>query len=291
MEKSRKQRRVYGSIAESMIDREGKPVIPGQEPVYDEPEKEVAQEPVQEPVQEEVVQEPVQEEVVQESVQEEVVEEVAQEEVAEEAAATMDEEQAEIEVAPEIAAAIEEDKEPKIIAKTFAMKMLEADEVLQDRYDELKNYALRFKKLKSRISRKFDSINKGRLQFVKLCVTGKTLKLYLNMDINSVDSKFHCKDMMDKKTYVTVPVLLRIKSGRAVKYAKILIDQAAEFHGLVENKKFQEVDAMALIEESLKNGDDVEALENTALTEDVENAEAVEAVEVSENAETVGDAE
>ena len=74
MEKSRKQRRVYGSIAESMIDREGKPVIPGQEPVYDEPEKEVAQEPVQEPVQEEVVQEPVQEEVVEEVAQEEVAE-------------------------------------------------------------------------------------------------------------------------------------------------------------------------------------------------------------------------
>ncbi len=156
-------------------------------------------------------------------------------------------------VAPEIqesVAAVGEQK-PKYVNKSFAQKMLVADEVIQDRYDELKNYALRFKKLKARISKKFDSINQGRLQFVKLSVAGKTLKLYLNMDIATTDPKFHCKDMRDKKTYEPVPVLLRIKSGRAVRYAKILIDQCAEQHGLVENKKFQEVDAIALIEQAV----------------------------------------
>ena len=123
---------------------------------------------------------------------------------------------------------------------------------MQDRYDDLKNFALRYKKLKARISKKFDSINKGRLQFVKLSVAGKTLKLFLNMDIGKVDPKFHCKDVSDKKTYEPVPVLLRIKSGRAVKYAKRLIEQCAAEHGLVENKKFMPVDSIGIIEEMLK---------------------------------------
>ena len=145
---------------------------------------------------------------------------------------------------------------PKYVpSPTFAEKMLRADEILQDRYDELKNYALRFKKLKARISKKFDSINQGRLQFVKLSVAGKTLKLYLNMDIDATDPKFHCKDMREKKTYVTVPVLLRVKSGRAVKYAKILIDQCAELHGLKENPKFKEIDAIATVESFLYKQD------------------------------------
>ena len=152
------------------------------------------------------------------------------------------------------------DDKPKYVpSPTFAQKMLKADEVIQDRYDELKNYALRFKKLKTRISKKFDSINQGRLHFVKLSVAGKTLKLYLNMDINSTDPKFHCKDMTDKKTYVTVPVLLRIKSGRAVRYAKILIDQCAELHGLKENPKFEEVDAIATVEQFLYGEDEGDA--------------------------------
>jgi hypothetical protein len=50
---------------------------------------------------------------------------------------------------------------------------------------------------------------------------------------------------------VTVPVLLRIKSGRAVRYAKILIDQCAALHGLKENPKFEEVDAIAMVEQFL----------------------------------------
>ena len=153
---------------------------------------------------------------------------------------------------------------PKYVpSPTFAQKMLRADEIIQDRYDELKNYALRFKKLKTRISKKFDSINQGRLQFVKLSVAGKTLKLYLNMDIETTDPKFHCKDMRDKKTYVTVPVLLRIKSGRAMRYAKILIDQCAAQHGLKENPKFMEVDSIGMIEQFLYGGGDEEVAEET----------------------------
>ena len=66
-----------------------------------------------------------------------------------------------------------------IASPTFVQKILRADETIQKRYDEIKNYALRFKHLKTRISKKFDSINKGRLHFVKINVTGKALKLYL----------------------------------------------------------------------------------------------------------------
>ena len=174
---------------------------------------------------------------------------IAAEEAAEEVAEAAEEVAEEVAAAEVTAEAFEpETAKAKYVNKSFAQKMLLADEVIKDRYDELKNYALRFKRLKARISKKFDSINQGRLQFVKLSVAGKTLKLFLNMDINVTEPKFHCKDMRDKKTYEPVPVLLRIKSGRAVKYAKILIDQCAEIHGLKENKKFQEVDAIALVE-------------------------------------------
>jgi len=211
-------------------------------------EKEPVEETEEEPV-EEVAEEPVEEQI------EEPVEEVAEEDVEEElapAAAEEEAEEAEEEAVEEpVVFVAEPAAKKKYVNKSFAQKMMAADEVLQDRYDDLKNYALRFKKLKSRISKKFDSLNKGRLQFVKLSVAGKTLKLYLNMDIATVDPKFHCKDVSDKVTYEPVPVLLRIKSGRAVKYAKLLIDQCAASHGLVENKKFTEVDAIALVEEVL----------------------------------------
>ncbi len=166
-----------------------------------------------------------------------------------------------------------EQKAP-IRSRNFAEKMRDADEVMQDRYDELKNYALRFRKLKARISKKFDSINAGRFQFVKLSIAGKTLKLYLNMDITTTDPKYHCKDMSDKKTYVTVPVLLRIKSGRAVKYAKRLIDQCAEQHGMLERRKPLVVDSMALIEEALKAREEKNAELDDEVLDDVAATDA-----------------
>ncbi len=177
-------------------------------------------------------------------------------------------------VSPEAAAS-------KYTSPTFAQKMLRADEIIQDRYDELKNYALRFKKLKTRISKKFDSINQGRLQFVKLSVAGKTLKLFLNMDIETIDPKFHCKDMRDKKTYVAVPVLLRVKSGRAVRYAKILIDQCAAQHGLKENPKFMEVDSIGMIEQFLYGGEE-DVAETTDLTENADMPEIETAPEAAD---------
>ena len=232
---------------------------PAEEPAKEAPVEEPA------PVEESPVEEPAKEEAVEEAV-EEVVEEPAKEEDAIEEVASADlaaivvdiPEEPATEEAPEIAPAVAivaTEKAPAVRSRNFAEKMRDASEVLQDRYDELKNYALRFRKLKARISKKFDSINQGRFQFVKLSVAGKTLKLYLNMDINTTDPKFHCKDMSDKKTYVTVPTLLRIKSGRAVKYAKRLIDQCAEQHGMLERRKPFVVDAMDLIEESLKGKD------------------------------------
>ena len=260
------------------------------------PAEEVAKEEVVEAPAEEVVEEPAQEvaeEVVVEAPAEEVVEEPAQEVAAEEVVEAPAEEVAateyvefgeedpanlvamlDVPAEPAEEAAPQEEapvKAPAPRSRNFAEKMRDASEIIQDRYDELKNYALRFRKLKSRISRKFDSINQGRLQFVKLGLAGKTLKLYLNMDINTTDPKFHCKDMSDKKTYVTVPTMLRIKSGRAVRYAKILIDQCAEQNNMLERRKPFVVDAMALIEEALAAKEAPEA-EDVDVDADVDTA-------------------
>lgn len=220
------------------------------------------------------------EEVAEETVEivEEVAEEtpVAEEEVAPETPAEeiIVEEVAEVPaeetVDGELAAAIVIDgeslpeKKAYVRSPNFAEKMMAASEIIQDRYDELKNYALRYRKLKSRISKKFDSINMGRFHFVKLSVAGKTLKLYLNMDYSTVDPKFRCVDMSNKKTYVTVPVMLRIKSGRAMKYAKRLIDQCAQQHEMLERRKPFEVDSMQLIEEALNAKNELS--ENDELT-------------------------
>ena len=277
-----------------------------EEPAAEETAEEVTEEPATEETAEEVAEEPAAEETVEEVSEEpaaeETVEEVAEEPAAEETVEEVAEEPAAEETVEEVAAASAEElpldmvegtegvadveKKGYVRSPNFAEKMLAASEIIQDRYDELKNYALRFRKLKSRISKKFDSINMGRFHFVKLSVAGKTLKLYLNMDISTVDPKFRCVDMSGKKTYVTVPVMLRIKSGRAMKYAKRLIDQCAEQNGMLERRKPFEVDAMQLIEEAVNGITDNENELDIDLDNELENAfDETAATEVDETSE------
>lgn len=244
------------------------------EPVYNDSEdeeyevydvEEEKEEPVEEAV-EEVVEEPVEDEPVEEVV-EEVVEEETVEEIVEESSEKTAEELIEeafseepVEPVEEVVEEVVQEEPVEEVAKepvyqpTFCEKMDIADDNIQRWYDEIKNYALRFKKLTSRISKKYDSINQGRFQFVKISLAGKTLKLNLNMDIEQCDPKYHCVDKKSTKTYEDVPVQMRIKSDRGLKYGKELVDQCAEIHGLIENPKFKPVESLEIIRKHLEIG-------------------------------------
>ena len=210
----------------------------------------------------EIVEAPVEEqaEEVTEETAEEPAEEPAEETPVDEIAFVPEEE------LPEVPA--EEPKKERAPAKAFDFKIVTADEITQDRYNELKNCAMQYKKLKSRISKKFDSINSGRTQFVKFGLAGKTLKVYVNLKLEDTDPKFHCKDQSFKKPYVQVPVLIRVKSGRAVKYAKRLIAQSAEYCELKPNKKYLPKDYIQEVEDMYNAGLENGEAQEVAATEE-----------------------
>ena len=141
---------------------------------------------------------------------------------------------------------------PVYIEKNFAQKFIESDEEILKRYDELKNIILKYKGVKSRVSNDFDSFNMGRTQLFKLGFSTQSLKLYLNLDYNQVESRLKCKDVSHKKAYAQVPVFLRIKSPRAMRNAKYLINQVAEKFNLKENPKATYVDSIKILKERAK---------------------------------------
>lgn len=143
-------------------------------------------------------------------------------------------------------------KKPVYVEKNFAQKFLEADELILKRYDELKNYILRYKGVKSRVSNDFDSFNMGRTQLFKLGFSTQSLKLYLNLDFSAVESRLKCKDVSHKKAYAQVPVFLRIKSPRAMRNAKYLINQVVERFNLKENPKATTVDSIEILKQRAK---------------------------------------
>ena len=141
---------------------------------------------------------------------------------------------------------------PVYVEKNFAQKLLEADEEILSRYDELKNYMLSYKGVKSRVSNDFDSFNLGRNALIKLGYSTKSLKLYLNLDFDAVEPRLKCKNAGHKKAYEQVPVFLRIKSPRAMKNAKYLIDKVAERFNLTKNPKAVPVNSIEILKTKAK---------------------------------------
>lgn len=178
-------------------------------------------------------------------VKEEVKEEPAQEVASEETAVTVEPTQEEVEI-----------KQKRVnVKKSFEIYLRTGDEQLKDNYTALKNEFLsygihaRMTKARENFSKKGLSISKAdpeknvRLQ-AKLLIRGKFLKLYLNVDPQSIDAKyFRIKDVSDKMpdqaTYI------KVRSKLSLKRALELINLLAEKEGFTKKKKFEPIDYKA----------------------------------------------
>jgi hypothetical protein len=109
-------------------------------------------------------------------------------------------------------------------------------------YSKLKNHILSYKGVKARMSWKHESFNKGRDQLFKLKIRGKTICLYcaLNPDEFEVTKYFH--KAVVSKAYEKVPMLIKIRSDRALARALRLVDLVMSNFSIKKNPAYTEVD-------------------------------------------------
>ena len=106
---------------------------------------------------------------------------------------------------------------------------------MQDYYTVLKNTLLSYKGVKARMSWNFESFNKARLQLAKLNVKGRTLELYINLNPEEYNvNKYHFVNVSDKPKFADVPMLIKVRSDRALKYAIELIAEMMEKNGIIQ---------------------------------------------------------
>lgn len=217
-------------------------------PVEETKEEETAEEPVEEPAEEETPAEEATEEPVEEpAAEEEKVEETPVEEATEEEPTEEKVEEAAPEVAPVVPTS-EETEESSEEAKTYTVKkfsdkMLALDPEVLQKYSDLKNEFLSYRKVHSRISKTNDSFRfEGKL-VAKICVSGKGLKLYLALDVLSVDSAiYHQRDASSKKKFADTPLVVRVKSPLSYRKALQLVKLACEKAGATKKSRYTPVD-------------------------------------------------
>ena len=181
-------------------------------------------------------------------------EQPAAEEEEQPAAVEAEEAQAEETVAPaeESAAAVTEERPALNIPigkrRTFAEKILEADDDNKAIYNMLKNELMSYKKVNNRLTKTIDIFKFKSTYLAKISIAGKTVKLHLALDPKDyAETKYHQKDLGEKKTYEFVPLALKVKSDRSKKYAVELIAEVMNKAELVKNDKYQPVDYVAVM--------------------------------------------
>ena len=165
----------------------------------------------------------------------------------------------------------------KVVVKaTFANKLAFADDKLKEYYSALRNHFESYKKCKERMSNSCDSYRIGRNLVAKMKIAGKTLKLYLALNPNDFEERiYHQKDVSEKKSFVLVPLMLKIKSNLALKKAMELIDVYMANNEIPKNKTIEVVDYASMF---VADPDSILAKGGFALRASVGVSEAHEAM-------------
>ncbi|MCQ2399147.1 MAG: DUF2357 domain-containing protein, partial [Clostridia bacterium] len=179
---------------------------------------------------------------------------------------------------------------------SFLARLIMAQDPTQDYYGEIKNELLSYEKVKSRISWSFENFTAGRDKCARINVKGKTIYLYLPLDPKKyADSKYFTKDVSNSKATEEVPLLLKVRSARGVKYAKELIADVMANLGLnkLENPEvvdyhmpYEDPESLCAHTPPLAKRIDgsVQPVEETAEeSTETEQVEIPDFVEVSEN--------
>ncbi|MBQ4071244.1 MAG: uL15 family ribosomal protein [Clostridia bacterium] len=222
------------AVAEEPAVEEPAPEAPVEEPAEEAPVEEPA---VEEPAEEAPVEEPATEAPVEEPATEAPVEEPAVEEPAPEAPA----EEPKTSFAAIVAASESEDAVrlvngvvvPVRYRTSFMSRLIQSEPPIQDYYTIVKNHLLSYKGVKARTSWNFESFNKGRIQCAKLNVKGSAFQVYLGLDPNEYsEDKYHFTDVGDKPKLDKVPLMMKVKSDRSLKYTIELIDEVMSKNGI-----------------------------------------------------------
>ena len=111
--------------------------------------------------------------------------------------------------------------------RSFRAKIIQSDDEVKTFYVTVRSYLQNYG-MKSSFSWDNETFHIGRKQYAKLGINGKTLILYLALDPAEFEgSKYFFENVGGRKKYERTPFKFKIRSERAVTWARELIDNMA----------------------------------------------------------------
>ncbi|MCR4726631.1 MAG: hypothetical protein K5753_05375 [Clostridia bacterium] len=126
----------------------------------------------------------------------------------------------------------------KKYVRGFTAKMKQGSPERKDFYSEIKSTLLSLKGVKLRDSFSGETFYKGRVSLVKSRIRGKTLCLFLALNVDDYkQTVYHQQYKGETKAYADTPMLIRVKSEQGLQRALRLIDEIARVYSLAKGEK------------------------------------------------------
>ncbi len=133
---------------------------------------------------------------------------------------------------PVIVAEPEEEYEWRAV-KSFMARYILSDDDVKGRYGNLKNIALGYERIRTRVSFKRESFFHRREALLRFFFRGKTLCLCLALDPAQFEgTKYHVEDLSELPSYADTPCMIRLTGSRKEKHAAELIGMVMEAYGI-----------------------------------------------------------
>lgn len=149
----------------------------------------------------------------------------------------------------------EGEESTKIERISFAERMKSADDELKDAYNQIKSLLISYG-LKSRVSNGGDAFRLHKVNYCKIAVAGKSLKLYLALNPEDYkNSTLPIKDASSKAIYKDIPLVFKVKSGLSIRRAEQLITEMMDKHGVEQVDRVETKDYVSLLGTEVDDSD------------------------------------
>ncbi len=133
----------------------------------------------------------------------------------------------------EVTALQDDFRENILYSYSFVARLIRAGDPAKRYYSILKNEMLSYHGVKSRISWRYDTYNLGRLQLLRMAISGQSLLLYLALDPASYPyAVYHQVDKGAVRAYQKVPMRISVKSELGLRRAIGLIGEMMTISGI-----------------------------------------------------------
>ena len=116
---------------------------------------------------------------------------------------------------------------------SFLARLIQAEPTVQAFYGEIKNHLLSFATVRAGMAFGYERYHTGRRTLVKMKMRGKALYLYCALSpANYVGKKYGVQDLSGEGKTPELPLLMKVKSARGVKYAKEIVNDLMRSYDL-----------------------------------------------------------